>query len=327
MEIPIVKPSLTNLEIDYATKALREGEIGTKSPYVKEFEEKLADYLGFKYAVYSNSGWSALLLACRVMKEKGFADIIIPTFTMIACGTAAKQVGLNIEFVDVNNRGLLQGLYTKPVMAIDIYGNMSSVRSTSFVIEDAAETFGKKDYYGDIVCFSFFYNKILTTGNGGACLTNDKELYEEMVLFRHHYYDGHSYIHEKDGYNVSQTGVMAAIGTKQLERIDEILERRREIGDRYARELSNAWKCEEYWYQPYLCDTTEEKIALKKLLEKKGIASRDFFTPLHTMPPLKEDIKAPNAQELSDKGLLLPLYPDMTKEEQDYIIKTIRELK
>ena len=323
MEIPIVKPNLTNLEIDYATKALREGEIGTKSPYVKEFEDKLAEYLGFKYAIYVNSGWSALLFACRVMKETISNEIVIPTFTMIACGTAAKQVGLDIEFVDVNKRGLLEGRYDKNVISIDIYGELSEARSEKFTIEDAAETFGKKDYYGDIVCFSFFYNKILTTGNGGACLTNDKELYDEMVLFRHHYYDGHSYIHEKDGYNVSQTGVMAAIGTKQLERIDKILERRREIGDRYAKELRNAWKCEEYWYQPYLCDTAKQKVELKKYLGEKGIATRDFFVPIHTMPPLKQILSAENAQKLSDKGLLLPLYPDMTKEEQDYVIKTI----
>ena len=148
-----------------------------------------------------------------------------------------------------------------------------------------------------------------------------------MVLFRHHYYDGHSYVHKKDGYNVSQTGIMAAIGTKQLERIDEILERRREIGDKYARELPNAWKCEEYWYQPYLCDTAQQKVELKKYLGEQEIATRDFFVPLHTMPPFKQNISAENAQRLSDKGLLLPLYPDMTKEEQDYIIKTINEFQ
>ncbi len=170
----MAKPDLTSLETDYAYKALREGEIGTKSPYVKEFEEKLAEYLGFKYAVFTNSGWSALLLACRAT---GAVEITMPTFTMVASGTAAKQAGMDITFTDVNERGLMEGHYEGVIMTVDIYGKLSKARSL-FVIEDAAEIFGKQDYYGDIVCFSFFYNKIITTGNGGACLTNDKFMYE-----------------------------------------------------------------------------------------------------------------------------------------------------
>jgi len=314
--IKMAKPDLTSLETDYAYKALKEGEIGTKSPYVKEFEEKLAEYLGFKYAVFCNSGWSALLLACRA---SGYKRITMPTFTMVASGTAAKQAGMEIDFTDVNKRGLMEGQYKEPIMTVDIYGKMSEARSP-FIIEDAAEIFGKQDYYGDIVCFSFFYNKIITTGNGGACLTNDKDLYEEMKLFRHHYYDGKSYVHKKDGYNVSQSGVIAAIGTKQLERVDEILEKRRILGERYVKELG-AWECSEYWYQPYL---PKERDNLAIYLESKGIPTRSFFTPLHTMPPFKQG-SYPIAEELSKKGILLPLYPTMTKEEQDYIIKSIKE--
>ena len=323
MKIPMAKPDLTSLEIDYATKALREHEIGVKSPYVKEFEEKLAEYLGFKYAIFVNSGWSALLLACRIAKELGHTQITIPSFTMIATGTAAKQAGLNVLIQDVDSRGMLNRNYTGAVLSVDMYGKLCETRG-DFTIEDAAEVFGKLPYYGDIVCFSFFYNKILTTGNGGACLTNDKKLYDEMVLFRHHYYDGHSYIHEKDGYNVSQTGIMAAIGTKQLERMDEILEKRKRLNERYVKELG-AWECTMPWYQPYLCKSKDEKERLKTFLEHRDIATRDFFTPLHTMPPFEKTVECPTSEDLSARGILLPLYSSMTKEEQDYVIKAVKD--
>ena len=324
MNVPMVRPDLTSLETDYAHKALIEGEIGVKSPYVKEFEEKLAVYTGFKFAVFCNSGWSALVLACRVAKEElGYTEITMPTFTMIATGTAAKQTGFKINFEDVDERGLLRGKYEGLLMTVDMYGKLCEARA-DFIIEDAAEVAGKLPYYGNIVCMSFFYNKIMTTGNGGACLTNDENLYKEMCLFRHHYYDGHSYVHNKDGYNFSQTGVMAAIGTKQLERLEEILAKRKALGERYVNELG-AWSCDTYWYQPYLCGTPEVKQALGKFLEQKGIATRDFFNPLHKMPPFGKKTKLPMADKLYGRGILLPLFSAMTKEEQDYVIDSVHQ--
>lgn len=324
----MAKPDLTDLEIEYASKALREGEIGVKSHYVREFEERLADYTGFKYAVATSSGWGALLLASRVAREIGYRTIAVPSFTMIASGTAAMQAGLNPYFFDVNERGLLEGDYKGAVMPVDMYGTMSKARG-QFVIEDAAEIFGKHPYYGNIVCFSFFYNKILTEGNGGACVTNDENLYKEMVLFRHHYYDGGSYFHEKDGYNVSQSGVLAAIGTKQLERADEILAKRRILGRRYVEEIG-AWECTEYWYQPFLTANADERERLVKFLEEKGIATRSFFNPLHRQPAFPKTAQRlikefPVSKDLYDRGVLLPLYSQMTREEQDYVINKVKE--
>lgn len=321
MKVPIAKPHLSKQAKDYAYKAMSENEIGVKSPYVEEFEEKLAEYTGYKYCLFVNSGWSALLLALRA---SGIKRITMPSFTMIACAEAAKQAGVEISFTDCNEKGLLEGEYGHPIMAVDIYGELSQARSEMFVIEDAAETFGQKNYYGDILCFSFFYNKILTVGQGGAVLTNHKTLYDEMKLFRHHYYDGESYYHAKDGYNVSQSGIHAAIGTKQLERIDKILEKRRLLGDRYVQKIGG-WRCDEYWYFPFMCNNEDEKNNLKSYLNEKGVATRDFFRPLHLMPSFKQEIQAPNTIKLSENGLLLPLYYDMTFEEQDYVIHKVKD--
>lgn len=320
MRIEMVRPDITIKEAYWVSKAVTEGEISPKSKYVPEFEERLADYLGFKYAVACNSGYSAILLATRALELK---EIIVPTLTMVASATGAKHAGAKVEFCDVNERGLMEGRYGKPIMTVDLYGKLATARS-DIIVEDAAEAFGKLPYYGTIVCFSFYVNKFLTTGNGGACLTNDEGLAKEMKLLRHHYYDGTTYIHLKDGYNVSMTGMQAAMGIAQLERMDQMMERRKQLGERYVKELG-AWECDAYWYQPFICKTKSEKESLKQWLDWRNIATRDFFTPLHTMPFCWEDKEFPTAQSLSERGILLPLYSAMTDKEQTTVIKAVKE--
>lgn len=321
IKVPMLRPDITERETLAVTKAVMEGEISPKSKYVAQFEERLADYLGFKYAVACNSGYSALLLAVRALDIK---EIVIPTLTMVASLTAAKHAGANVEFCDVNKRGLMEGMYRKPIMTVDLYGKISQAES-DVIIEDAAEVFGKLPYRGIITCFSFYINKFITTGNGGASLTNDEGLAKEMKLLRHHYYDGNSYYHPKDGYNVSMTGMQAAMGIAQLERADEMLARRKELGERYVKELGG-WECDTYWYQPFLCETRSDKGALKTFLVRdRNIDVRDFFVPIHQMPFISSDIETPIAQGLSNCGLLLPLYSAMTDEEQDYVIKSVKE--
>ena len=187
--------------------------------------------------------------------------------------------------------------------------------------------FGKLPYTGDIVCFSFYVNKIITTGNGGVALTNDAKLAEEMKLFRHHYYDGKSYEHAKDGYNLSSSAINAAVGIVQLQRIDQMLDRRQVLGQRYTKELGG-WNCETYWYYPLMCSDHKTKEDLKAYLEKRRVASRDFFTPLHRQPAFVNSDQIGtliNTIDLSERGLLLPLYSAMTDDEQSYVIAKVNE--
>ena len=323
IKVPMVKPDIGEKERQYVNKVMQEGEIGVKSPYVREFEEKFADYVGYKYGVFCNSGWSAVLLAVRA---SGWSQFVTPTFTMIATATAIKQAGATPFLYDCNQRGLMNARSDLPIVSVDIYGQLAQVKSP-FIIEDAAEVMGKIPYYGNIVCFSFFYNKIMTVGQGGMCVTNDEALYKEMKLLRHHYYDGSSYFHEKDGYNLSQSGIHAAIGLAQLERIDEILERRKAIGE-YFNEKIKGWSCPHgYWYYPYVCDNHEEKEDLKKFLADNGIESRDFFNPIHNQPPFKMNQGFPVADDLYARGLLLPMYSTMTDIEKNYVVETIEKFK
>jgi len=321
----MVKPDYSGNEEKYVAKAVREGETGAKSKYIPEFQEKMAKYLGKNYVIGANSGYSALLIACRVLKEKHYLKTItMPVFTMIASANAAKHAGLDIEFVDVNKRGLMEGSHNV-VMTVDIYGNRCEATG-DLVIEDAAEYFGPFEHKGLITCFSMNINKVLSTGTGGFCATDDVELAKEMDLYAHHYYDGDSYYHDKDGYHVGMNGMQAALGLAQLERADEILESRAKVGQRYVAELPKAWECETYWYQPYLCDSVEEQVELKAHLETKGIAHRDFFPQITDNTPYSNSEIYKNAQDLFLKGLLLPVYSNMTDEEQSYVINTIKEL-
>ncbi len=319
----MIKPDITQAEAEMAFKATLEGEISPKGKYVEIFEEALAKYLSFSHAVFCNSGYSALLLAIRA---SGIKRIIVPSLSMIASATAPKHAGAEVIFADVNEKGLLEGDFGgHPIMIVDLYGNRSTAKSTN-IIEDAAEVFGPLPYTGDIVCFSFYVNKIITTGNGGVACTNDSEKAKEMKLLRHHYYDGKSYYHAKDGYNLSSSAVNAAIGIEQLNRADSMLERRQALGQRYVKELG-AWPCETYWYQPYLCADKEEKENLKAYLEKRRIDTRDFFTPLHEQPAFTECEHRgliTNTQQLFDRGILLPLYSAMTEKEQSYVIDKVK---
>src|SRR3990167_2154737 len=327
MKIPMIKPDVWVDEANAVFQATMEGEIGPGSKYVAEFEEKLAKYLKKKYVVTCNSGYSSILLACRAVKEiYGVTDITLPAFTMIATGAGAKHAGLNLHFMDVNNRGQLEG-HHEDVMTVDIYGNQSPATG-NIVIEDAAEYFGPFKFRGLVTCFSLNINKSLTTGVGGICATDDESLAKEMGLLRFHYFEGFGgkYYHERAGYNLSMSGLQAALGIEQLKRVDEILEKRKVLGERYVKKLPKAWKCETYWYQPYLCDSHEEKERLKIHLEKNDIACRDFFPPITNNPPFADGKKYPVAEDLYARGLLLPVYSTMTDEEQTFIINTIKQL-
>ena len=327
----MVKPDVGALEAEAAKQAILEGEISPKGKYVEQFEKALGDYLGFKHCVCTNSGYSALLIGVRSSGRKSW---VVPATTMVASGTAVRhalQGEGRLIIYDVDERGMLKGddFEDLAVMTVDLYGKLCpKPKSAAFVVEDAAEVFGPMAYYGDIVCFSFYVNKLITTGNGGVACTNDDALAAEMRLLRHHYYDGKSYDHPKDGYNGSMNSIDAAVGLVQLERAPAMLARRKVLGEKYVRFIPGAWECDVYWYQPMLCKDKSEKDALKSVLTKHDIACRDFFPPLHKIGAVSDIANhtyIKNAEDLFDKGLLLPLYSAMTDYEQAYVIETVRK--
>ena len=203
---PVSKPCLEGNELAYVTEAITSGWISSKGKYVEKFEEKWAKCIGVKYAVTCNSGTSALMLALKAIEVGSGDEVIVPEFTMVACADAVAWLGAKPVFVDCGNdlnidSKLIEAKITsktKAIMPVHIYGRPCNMRAINeiakkhnlFVVEDACEAHGAKYFnqrvggIGNIGCFSLFANKIINSGEGGICTTNDSALYDEVLAHR-----------------------------------------------------------------------------------------------------------------------------------------------
>jgi perosamine synthetase len=216
-----------------------------------------------------------------------------------------------------------------------------------YVIEDSAEAHGaeykgrKVGSFGHVACFSFYGNKIITTGEGGMCLTNDEELAEKMKTLRDHGMDPKKrYWHNVIGFNYRMTNLQAALGVAQLSKIEEFIEKKRRIARLYAEGLSSIegitlhpempWAKCVYWLYSILINEEKTGITKDKLAEKLqncGIETRNIFYPLHEMPPYKKYAKLsyPASSAISRKGLSLPSSVKLSEEDITYITQKIKE--
>lgn len=363
--ITMAEPSLEGNEIKYVTDCIKTNWISSKGKYVEKFEKDFSRYCGMKYGVAVSNGTTALHLALVALSIKEGDEVIIPDLTFAATANAVLYCGAKPVLVDVDektwclNANKLEKLITKKTRAIipvHLYGvpcNMDALRMIAkknnlFIIEDCAEAHGvefkgkKVGSFGDISCFSFYGNKIITTGEGGMCLTNNPLLAEKMRVLRDHGMNKEKrYWHDEVGYNYRLTNIQAAIGVAQLERVDEIIKKRIKINQMYTRLLSQNKKVilpfgsdnESAFYWMYsMVLKREAKISrddLIKLLSEQGIESRPFFFPLHRMPPyfVKDgDDTYPTASKLSDQGISLPSYTNLDETKIKRICETINQL-
>ncbi len=329
-KIPVSQPSITTLELNYAKDALNSGWISSKGPYIERFENAWASYNKCSYGVACNSGTSALLLALRALGIKEGDEVIVPDFTMIACAWAVTYCGAKPVFVDCKDdltidTHLIERAITpntKAIMAVHIYGrrcDMKSIMRIAYeynlrVIEDLAEAHGIIPV-SDIGCYSFYGNKILTTGEGGMCITNDQRLHDQMKHLRSMAFsDDHNFLHKKIGYNLRMTNVQAAIGCAQVERIDEILEERRKIESLYNKYLKEKYKMPKrdvVWMYDIQTFNIE---GIKLELEYEGIETRYFFKPMTLQPMYKGEV-GKNSLKWSKRGIYLPTYVGITEKE------------
>lgn len=351
--IPIYEPSLGKEELENVVQAVSSGWISSKGAFVTEFEEKFADYCGTRYGVSTSSGTAALHLALEVLGMKKGDEVIVPALTFIATANAVTYCGAKPVFVDshddywcIDPEKIEISPETKAILPVHLYGHpcdMGPIMDLAedhglYVIEDAAEAHGaeykgkKIGSFGDISCFSFYGNKILTTGEGGMCLTDDEELYKKMRILRDHGMNPNKrYWHDVVGFNYRMTNMQAAIGVAQLNRLDEFVRKKRQIARWYEQDLTGEtiglhpempWAKCVYWMYSILVD---DRLGLMERLEENDIDTRPLFYPVTTMPPYREDKRYQIAERISARGVNLPSSPTLTREEVTYICHCISQ--
>ncbi len=362
-KIPIAQPKLAGNEKRYVMDCLDSNWISSIGKYISLFEESFASFCGVKHAVAVNNGTSALHLALVALNLQPGDEVIVPTVTYIATANAVAYCGatpvlvdvlpgtLNIDPKDIEKKITSK---TKGIIPVHLYGlpaNMDEILAIArkhnlFVLEDAAEAHGATykgksvGSFGDCATFSFFGNKIITTGEGGMVTTNDDTLNDRLRLFRGQGMDKERrYWFPVIGYNYRMTNIQAAIGLAQLENVQPVLEHRQELARWYHEALnaySNALELpleysgakHVYWMYTIFLKQADEarRDRIISALDKLGIETRPVFYPLHIMPIFFNRGPFPAADAWAQRGISLPTHMDLTLEDVKHISDCIGQV-
>ena len=343
LKIRLAEPVLVGNELKYLQDCINTGFISSVGPYVKKFEESFSRFCNRRYGIATSNGTVALHLALESLGISSKDEVILPTFTMIAPANAISYTGAKIKLVDADsktwniNTNLIEKTITKKTKAIlivHIYGHPVDMKPVLeiakkhnlYVLEDAAEAHGAQykgknvGGFGDVSCFSFYANKIITTGEGGMVVTNNTKIAENSRELRNLSFDKErKFRHKRIAYNYRLTNLQAAVGLAQMERVDKFISRRRKNAKIYNEIFSkiNGIKIppEEKWaknvYWMYSVTVNNQKIRNKIMdkLKKQGIESRVMFYPMHLQKPFKKldsKIRFPISEKLSKTGFNLP---------------------
>jgi perosamine synthetase len=360
IKIPVYQPALHGNEEKYILECLRTNWISSKGSFINEFERKFAEYIQVNYATTTANGTVALHLALLALNIQPGDEIIVPTFTYVASVNAIAYMQATPVFVDsekrywqIDSTDVLKKITpkTKAIMVVHLYGHscdMDALKQIAldkglYLIEDCAEATGTLfngkhvGTFGDIGAFSFYGNKTITTGEGGMVVTNNVKIFDRLQhLKAQGLARGREYWHDIIGYNYRMTNLCAAIGLAQLEQIDVILKKKRQLAQWYRVELEGLplgvhEECcgvrHSYWMISILLDNAEHRDALRAVLTQEGIETRPLFYPVHTMPIYEKiscDIKLPIAEDLSSRGFNLPSWPDLSQAQVAFICSHIK---
>ncbi len=355
----VAAPTLSGNEKKYVLDCLDSTWISSAGKYITDFEQSFAKYIGVKHAISCCNGTVALhvpLLALNIGPED---EVIVPTLTYIATANAVSYVGAKKILVDcdpetwaINLNDLKKKITpkTKAIMVVHLYGHPADMdpivdlakKFNIHIIEDCAESIGATykskmtGTFGIISTFSFFGNKVITTGEGGMIVTNDFELSQKMRILKGQGMDpSRRYWHPIVGYNYRMTNIQAAIGLAQLEQINQFLEHRTSLSKWYNDELSSlrddislpyeaSWAKHCYWMYTILVKSIKNRDLLMNYLAENGIETRPVFYPMHQMPPHFDDQPYPIADDISSRGINLPTHVGLNKDDIFYIASKIK---
>lgn len=358
--LPVAEPSLSHKEVDYVLDCLRSNWISSQGPYVTRFQDAFAARHGVAHALATTNGTAALHLALVALGVGPGDEVIVPDITFGASANAVIHAGARPVFVDIDPRTWTMTAEavtrrvtgaTRAIMPVHLYGHpcdmdpileLARARGLA-VVEDCAEALGATykgrpvGALGTVGCFSFFANKVITTGEGGMVTTDDHGLHERMIKLRDHgMARDRKYWHDEAGFNYRMTNMQAAVGLAQLERLDAILDHRRALAGRYARRLAGVdglglpgcapWSDTIPWL--YVVTVEPAVLALDKdtlaaRLAEDGIETRGVFYPLHLQPAYARAGQGnepfPASEHLAETGLCLPLGNGLGLDQVDHI--------
>ena len=368
--IPVNVPLLNGNERKYLNECIDSGWISSEGPFVKKFEDEFAKLVNKKYAISVTSGSSALEAAISALDLKEGDEVILPTFTIISCVTPLIRLGIVPVFIDSNvdtwNMDVSQiedkiTSKTKAIMAVHIFGlpvDMDPLIKLSkeyglLIIEDAAEAIGLEykgrpcGSFGDISTFSFYPNKLITSGEGGMIVTDNEELAERCRSLRNLCFQpAKRFVHDEMGWNFRMTNLQAAVGLAQLEQLSESVIKKRWIGKKYQENLKEVedliqlplqrteYSENIYWvFALVLNDKTSFSGASEMMNELKtcGVGSRPFFWSLNEQPVLKDlkDIsrnRCPVSENISRNGFYIPSGLAITADEIDRVSESVIDI-
>lgn len=356
---PVARPSLTELEEQYVVDALRSGWISSQGPYLAEFEQRLAGRCAAGAAVATSNGTVALHLVLAAAGIGPGDEVVVPALTYVATANAVAYCGARAICVDVLPQTWCVdpaavraaiGPRTRAVVAVDLYGHPADFpalralcdRHGLLLVADAAESFGATldgrpvGSLADATTFSFFGNKVITSGEGGGVTTSDPALADRMRLLRNQGMDPRRrYYFPVLGYNYRMTNLCAALLCAQLDRADEIIARRERVVAGYEEQLADEPALTRQpvapgvrrapWMAAFLVGAEMDptsRDALARGLDRLGVESRPFFVPIPDLPAHHDPAaNCPVAADLSRRGINLPTYAELAEAE----VKTVAE--
>lgn len=362
--LPVCEPYLGGRETEYVLDCLNTNWISSTGQYLKKFEESFAGYCGAKHGIGTTSGTTALHLAVATAGLGPGDEIIMPTFTIAATVFSALYAGAIPVLVDcepdtwnmrVDEVAAKVGPRTRAIMPVHIYGHPCDMdplgeiaeRYNLWLLEDAAEAHGAryKDRrcggFGDAACFSFYANKIVSTGEGGMVVTNDDDFAERSRSLKNLAFNRERrFLHDAVGFNYRMTNIQAAMGLAQLERVEEYVELRRHHATLYNQLLGDveglrlpverAWARNAYWMYAVIVEDTFgcSRDELMRELAKRGVETRTFFIPMHEQPlfhrqGLFQNESYPVASDIGRRGLYLPSSTGLTDEDVAYVVGAV----